>query len=559
MATQPLAHSTLIAAALLVALQAPAQQTHKFPDHGFRILAPADWTLIPPRPGEQWILAHFLAPRDVPYRNPDSGLVLSHRPRMRVFGFAKRDSAVEVTVEAKSETRISTSIRYPYRDYADYVKRHDHGGGHYVATTEDVLVGGIPVTRQDIKIEKMAAAPRRLLACVYKLPDREIAVEIDVLETEVAPQREVNEKILRSLVITGEAKAPEAATSRPDGIILADNAKDLRRLRDARRRAWRERVLADVQKTLPKGWASRKTKHFLVLNHGSDKYLELVLWQANEIREWLDDNLKNVGEGEVMRSVLRVCKSADEASAYASGSGDSYVANSGEVVCAERDGSILGDFRAIATALLDQYLADRNPALEDALPLWLAVGLDAHVGGARISKKQAGLIFPLPISELRTCLRMIQEGRFIPVDQLMRTEPDASANDRKAWDQTGEFIAEAELFVRYLMIGPGKSGRTKGLIQKTMATAVLQLESRDLDAWKQIAESRPTTTPMTEAEEEEEFQRRRQAGREFAKKHRAERLRLLEELTAKVLSDWKPEDWNRLNKGFESWVKNGLK
>jgi len=64
---------------------------------------------------------------------------------------------------------------------------------------------------------------------------------------------------------------------------------------------------------------------------------------------------------------------------------------------------------------------------------------------------------------------------------------------------------------------------------------------------------------MTEEEEEAEFKLRRAEGKEWAKQHRAERLQILDELTGMVLKDWKPEDWTRLNKGFESWVKNGLK
>ena len=54
MRARPLAF--LVLAGLL-----PAQEVHKFPDHGFRITAPAGWTLIPPRPGEQWILARFMS------------------------------------------------------------------------------------------------------------------------------------------------------------------------------------------------------------------------------------------------------------------------------------------------------------------------------------------------------------------------------------------------------------------------------------------------------------------------------------------------------------------
>ena len=120
-------------------------------------------------------------------------------------------------------------------------------------------------------------------------------------------------------------------------------------------------------------------------------------------------------------------------------------------------------------------------------------------------------------------------------------------------------IGFVELFVRFLLLGPGKAGRTKGLIQRYMQGAAQQLDSLDLDSWKKMTDTRPTTTPTTEAEEEEEFLRRRKEGKEFAKQHRAERLKILDELTGIALKDWKPDDWTRVNKAFESWLKNGMK
>src|SRR5262245_2412494 len=252
---------------LMLALLPPAglaQQLHKFPDHGFKITAPANWTLIPPRPGEQWILAHFMCDREYTYRDPVSGMTSTHRPRMRVFGFPKRDSPVEVEV-VKTESRVETSFRYPYRDYADYLKRHDHGGGYFVASTEDMTLGGLSVTKEEVKIEKLTPLPRRLLVCIYHLPERDLAVETEILETLVSDLSEEMYRSIKSLVVTGEAKKPEGTTSRPGPDPFADNPKERAKKRDERRRAWRERVLADVQKSLPKGWTSRKTKAFLIL------------------------------------------------------------------------------------------------------------------------------------------------------------------------------------------------------------------------------------------------------------------------------------------------------
>jgi hypothetical protein len=550
-------------AAAALTWRAPCQETHKFPDHGFRITAPANWTLVPPRPGEQWILAHFLSNREYSNREPVSGATISHRPRLRVLGFPKRDSPLDVKVEG-TDTWKTATVTYPYRDYADYLRRHDQNGGYYISSKEKIIAGGIPATRQEVKIEKSTMVPRRIFVCIYHLPDRDLAAEAEVAEPQAETLSNELEKTVRSLIVTGEAKRAESAPASPGSLTITtgtesrDTVKRAVKEWDDQRRAWRERALEEVQRTLPKGWSSRKTKHFLVLTHASARYTELILWQANEIRDWLDENFKNVGEGAVMRSILRICASSDEARAYSSGSGDSYVAGSGEVVCAERDGSLLDDFNTISGALLDQYLADRNPALAAALPVWLKVGLDQHVGGARISKKAGGLVFPLPVSSLRTCGKLLAEKRLMPADQIMRTEPQSVERGGGA-EAYGDFLAESELLVRYFLLGPGKSGKTKDLVKRTMRAAVEQLESRDVEAWRKAAESRPATTPTTEAEEEAEFNRLRLEGQEFAKKHRAERLELLSELTGTVLKDWKPDDWSRLNKGFEGWIKAGLK
>jgi hypothetical protein len=537
---------------LVLAAAAAAQEVHKFPAHGFKISAPSGWTLVPARPGEQWILARFMSNREYPCKNVNEPRFNStHRPWLRVIGFPKRDSPVDVKVLEATETRSSTFITFPYKNYDDYLKRHDHGGGFFVASSEKIIIGGIPVTRQDVKIEKSAAVPRRLLACIYRFPDRDLAVEAEVAEEQLADLDDQIVRCLKSLVVTGDAKKPESAASRPDVPVVADNQKDLLKRRDERRRAWRERVLADVQKNVPKGWKVTKTKSFLVLNHGSDKYAELIVWQANEVREWLDDNLKGVGEGEIMRSILRICASDDEARVYSSGSGDSFVPDTGEVVCAERGGSILADFSTIASALLGQYLADRNPALEEALPRWIQIGLKAHVRSARISKKAGGLVFPPGFGAYGTGMSMIRENRFIPVSELVRTVEGGSGDG-------AEFAAESELFVRWLLFGSGRNNpRTKGLVQRYMQGTVQQLDAMDAELWKKLAESRPTQAPMTEEEEEAEFRRRRSEGNQFAKRHRMEKLRLVDELTASVLKDWKPNDWAQVDKAFKTWLEMG--
>lgn len=541
-----------LAALAAFAASAAAQETHKFPDHGFKISAPSGWTLVPARPGEQWILARFMSNREYQCKVDDkaSTLTSTHRPWLRVIGFPKRQSRADVTVVEETETRKTTLITYPYRDYDDYLKRNDHGGGYFVASSEKIIIAGIPVTRQDVKIEKMATVPRRLLACIYHLPDRDLAVEAEVTEQQVEALDDEIIRSLKSLVITGEAKKPESAPARTD-VIVGDSQKDVIRKRDERRRAWRERALADVQKDMPKGWTAKKTKCFLVLNHGSDKYAELLVWQANEVREWLDDNLKGVGEGEVMRSILRICASDDEARVYSSGSGDSFVADTGEVVCAERGGSILEDFSTISSALLHQYLADRNPALEEALPKWIQIGLSAYVRSARISRKQGGLIFPPPFGAFRTGIVAIREGRWVPVSELVRTV-DGSSGDGS------DLAAESELFIRWLLFGSGRNNaRTKGLAQRYMQGVVQQLDAMDADDWKKLADSRPTKEPMTEAEEEAEFKRRRSEGKNFAKKHRMERIRLLDELNGTVVKDWKPADWAAVDKAFREWLTMG--
>ncbi len=536
-----------------------SQSVHKIPAKGLSVSFPTGWQTIPIKPGEQWILAKFIGDREVTIRGKDTSGTLTHRPSMRVLSFPKvKDGGVSVEVE-KTDTRTVTviDVSRPYRNYDDYLKRNFQGGGYFVSAETNGEVGAIPVTQREVTIEKMAAIPRRLLVCIYHLPEEDVAVEIDVAEAQYEDVKGPMQRVLKSLTVgTAAPGAAESKAVRVSRLWFLTDDKEFAKEQAAHRRQWRERVLKQVTQDLPKGWTVKNEKNLVVVGNASAKYTELLVWQAVEVRQWLEARFKDVGQGEVMRSILRVCSSPDVASAYQSGSGDSYVGDTGEVVCAERGGSVLSDFSTIAMALLSQYLNDKNPALGFALPGWVMTGLISHLSEARISKKQAGLIFTPPIWALREAAVAASKKQLIPLaDFVSKPREDLAA----AGEKGDIYGAQAVLFVRFLLDGPGAKGKSKGLIQECMARSLEVLEAADKKQWKDLLEHRTSKDPLTEEEEEEEFKRRQRDAKKFQeemKKHERERLA---EVASRTFGDWTAEDWKRLDAQFSQWIQAGLK
>ncbi len=543
------------------ALPAGAQQVHRLPAHGLAVTYPTGWQVIPIQPGERWILAKFLADREHAFRNPTTGEVYNLRPMMVMLSFPKLKAPPKkatVVEQTESRTVIEIDGSDPYRDYADYTKRQYKGGGYFVSREDHLEIGAIPVTIQEITVEKLAAVPRRTLACIYQLPDQQIVTEVTIVDSQYAEVQAGLFRCLKSLAVI-ERDATKAAESKPSAggrfwFLVGD--KEFAKEQAARRKSWRDRVLKQVTQDLPKGWSAKNEKHLVVVGNAGAKYTEYVVWQAKEVRDWLEARFKDCGEGEVLRSILRVCSSDDVARAYLAGSGDAFIGETGEVVCAERGGFILGDFSLIADALLNQYLSDKNPALWWALPPWVTMGLSSHVRSARISKKVSGLVFPLPTSELVTCRQMVDQKRLIPLSDLVtKTGDDLGKGD--TW-QT-EYRAEVVLFVRFLLDGPGAKGKSKGLIQNYMARSLEVLEARDKAQWKNLLEGKVTKEPLTEEEEEKEFVRRQKDAKKYQEEWNKQHREMLQSIAVTAFADWKPEDWTRLDAQFTSWIQAGLR
>lgn len=545
-----------VVAQLLWSVPAPSQGRGTWRDdrHGYSIRHPAGWEQIPIRAGEEWILAKFLSRREHAAVDPSTSMVSRHRPMLRVLAFPRKARVVQ---RETTKSGTSVTVKNPYRNYADYVKRHFQGGGYYVAVEKERDIRGTRVLHQEIKVEKLAWMPKRRIAYVYQLPDKELVAEVEVTESAYG---KIKSRILKSLgsvrLFAPKVAAAQAAQPAAEPLGAVPDDAELRKEYARKKKAWRQRLLAEAAARVPKGWKKKKIKGFLVLSHASPKYTGYIVKQAQQVRKWLDRNFKNVGDGEVLRSILRVCRNSDESSAYLSGSGDSFVWDSGEVVCAE-GGFLLSDFSRVSLALTQQYLSEKNPALWQAMPAWLNGGLASYASAARISKTR-GFTFDRPISALTTAKKLIAEKRMISLEDLLRKPRADLAQGRVRG--ASDASALSVLFVRYLLAGPGKKGKTKKLVQRYMAGIVTALDELDADHWKTVFTQKVTSKePMTEAEEEQEFKARRERAKEFEKEHLETRRRILDDLFARTFSDWSAKDWNRLDKSFRAWITRGAR
>ena len=80
--------ATALVAASFVASPVDAQKgLHKDPRLGFQIKPPKSWKQVPLRPGEEWIVANYQAPRETRVYDTESKRSWVLTPRMTIYAF----------------------------------------------------------------------------------------------------------------------------------------------------------------------------------------------------------------------------------------------------------------------------------------------------------------------------------------------------------------------------------------------------------------------------------------------------------------------------------------
>ncbi|MBL8898300.1 MAG: hypothetical protein JNM84_11760 [Planctomycetes bacterium] len=518
--------------------------------HGFAIEAPAGWSEIPIKPGEEWILAKFLSDKVYVHNDKVSG-THEHRPMLEVIGFPKQVKRVEETKEETGEGKtVLITIKNPYKSYEDYLDRHHQGGGWFLSADESKKVGALDVRWREVKIEKLTNLPRRILSYEYADAEMRYVVQVDVLESKHAALQKRLRDALESFVFIPKGPPREAAPAAPPSVgwIVGKDEAEMREKLAARRRAWRERALRHVKETLPEGWQQIEDEHFVFLSHASPKFTKAMQNHAKGVRKWLDEEFGDLGNGEVLPSVIRLCASPDEANAYASGSGESYVWDSGEVVCAQGDW-ILSEFASISWALTNQYLAEKSPAFYQAMPGWLSSGIHSYIGSMLVSKTK-GLVFVPNVSSLITVRQLQKEKRLPQVSDFFANTREQMV-ERGVVDET-QYWDVSRYLVRYLLEAPEDKVK---FLEVYLRQVMEDLETYEgTEAAKLSEQLVQQKKPMTEEEEDAFFRDQRKRGQDWAKAFEADRRRFLENAFEKAFADWTAKDWEKVQKDFERFV-----
>ncbi len=533
-----LARATLFALTALAAFAAPSRADHKDARLGFSIQTPREWTAIPQKADEAWLVANYQSNKAF-FFTEKGGWTEEHKPDMQAIAFVseqiKEQAKVEKRKNKKGEDVLIIDLVSPYKDYKDYMARRYTGGGWYVDKEEQTKVGDVEATIIEIRVDKLSyTGPKRIVTWVYHLPDLDLAVQFEVLQDSWPKiQAEVTRclKSFKTIPRSGEALVREVSTGKKLTILEADE------LTPEERKGWRQSEEQSfherASKDLPAGWNSKKFGRFLLVYSCDEKFAKKIADQAEAVWQWLDATFPFVGEKEYVRApVIRVCKNQDEMMQFQKAGSWSW--NDLEIVtCQDFNGSDSWYLGRVNSGILDVWFNDRDRELHWALPAWLDIGLTQVLEQARVDKGR--IEFRRDDWNREEVRSMVKEGRAKKPRELMMLT-DSALNSSKGKDQWGAYF-ESQAFVAFLVTGPAaKNPKTKtflGDYMKSLKAAQLALKAK-----RDAAKDEKVAKPKTEEEEEKLF-------RDQAQGYKQAETDVLERAFRGAFGGWSDKDWQQ--------------
>lgn len=512
---------------------------------GFKFKPPKDWSNIPVKVDEGWLVAKFLSKRDYHYTEK-GGWTYEHKPELMAIAFVDdsiKEKKDDVEVEEKGGDVIIT-FNNKYEDYEDYLKKTYHGGGYYVADEEKIENNDVSITALDIKVEKLTrTGPKRIRTWIYHLEGVDIAIQIEVLENHYKKLKKTVDGILKSFdEIPREGTLPTEQTSGDGFVFLSRSQLDELSLSERNKRLM-EQCEAQHQRVidaLPDDWDHKEEKGCLVISNADLKYGKDLANHANAVMKWLEDNFDFIGPQRYVRGpILRICKSRDEEYAYERGGGNGWGGTSLEFVTSlENIRDWAGEFNWITGRVATHWFQDRDRELYLAMPEWLRHGVTEFLENSKA--KGSKLKFRVDDWERDDLREAVREGRVRGARSLMQM------SRTELWSTDGQdfFSArnEAENFVFFLLAGDGsKNKKYKEIIPNYLKNLKLVLEeTKDLEEEKVPGAA---DAPETEEEEEERF-------RKLQENYKDREKEFLEKVFDRTFADWSQKDWDKLEKAF---------
>ncbi len=513
---------------------------------GFKLKPPRGWTQIPLKVDEEWLVAKYLSDKTYLYNDPDTGWDWEHRPELMVIAFVERKPGEEPLAGEEGE-EVEIVVDTPYASYEDYLDRTYTGGGFYVDSKEDGEQNGTPVTRLEIKVEKLAmTGPKLISTWIYHLEGLDLAVQVEVLQ-------EVHPKLKRTVegALQSFQKLPRKAGALPTQ-VKTDEWITITMMEEGTPEERRQRRLASelqrrerAQQGLPDGWTAQSLGRCFVLNHADERYAKEVVAQVDALLAWLERTLPFVGpESYVREPILRICADEEEHASFRRGrmGGDAWWGGSGSEIVTYKasDGWDWSDFKlqTMNSQVFNHWFSERDLRLYWALPQWVRWGLDDYVGQARLKGKTLEFGVDLWIKEeLR---KLVRDGTATQPREIMHLSNESFWSGTSAWNRKNEAAA----LVHFFLSGKAsKNRRTKDVFPRYVEN--LQAIIKEIEAERGAAEPEdgPRERPESEEEEDRWYKERQESWKQAEG-------RILEEAFQRTFGGWSAADWDEFAKVY---------
>lgn len=554
--------SRCLASILLAAAPLALPGDHEDPAIGFALKTPRDWKQVPLDPDDNYVVGSYLSDKKL-FDTDEDGFTVEHQPTLRIIAFIHADAdGIDVEKDEDDEDQIRVRVR-AFDDYESYMDG-TYRSGYYVDEVEESTHKGVPVTRLTIKVEKNVRVPLQIVTWIFHVEAGDVAVEFEYLEDSARKLKSTVSKTLKSFQeIERVASAGQTRLGSGTWLTLTAFEKMTPEQRAERLRQSQKRFFDQSRASLPDGWEAMEIDEIRVITNVDEKYVEDVVERMAAVREWLDENLKRIGnDGYARYPVLRFFKDQAEEDAFLSSTGVNL--NSYEITTyhATSYDQIFENYW-VNNQILNYWLFDRDRNYYLSMPPWLRQGLPTLLSLAPLKGKKLNLRpdqYGIEKDDVREALK----GDYVfPLAELLTMTADEVGDLPR--EQQRFFATQSGAFLRYLFEGPGKRDKqTKEMIDDYLTAldgvfaAIDAEEEAEREARKKEREEKKAAAeaageeyeedePQTEEEEEAALRKRREA-------REAQRERISREAFQQVFGSWTESDWSGLDKSFLKYI-----
>jgi hypothetical protein len=344
-------------------------------------------------------------------------------PEMWVIAFphARQEQRGAVIDKSKEDEGLITwKVNNPYKDYKDFVKREQWfvGGGYHFSKEETGESEGMKISMYEIKVEKMADAPMRIVTWVYHADDVDFAVQFKTLEDHWDGSAQAFTACLKSFRrIPRAAAMPGSAVTGENITEEVDEDKLTPEEKQEHRRQLVERTLTREIEALPKAWISIRSENYVALSKADEKFTREVLDYCEIVREYLDTTFQ-IGSDYVPPGIIRIFTDDAEQNAFFQGTGNLFE-GAEQITMTKRHGEErTWAYEWLGQRLTSQWIQFRNTDLWANMPWWINTGLSRHMSFARPKGKR--VVFQPDPYDKDTLRELVKKGNAIPLKDLLR-------------------------------------------------------------------------------------------------------------------------------------------